>query len=97
MVTKVVPSRAWVVVVPFLVVNRDSHFSGIAVVKTIRAAVVVVAPVVLWVRDVRIVVEAVQILGTLLAPSCSVGRLLGLRCFRLVHDGESTNANRNCK
>jgi len=93
--TKVVPARAWVVVVPLLVVNRNSHFSRIAVVKAIGAAVIVVAPIVLWVSDVRIVVEAVQILGTLLAPSCSVG--LGLCCFRLVHDGESTNANRNCK
>jgi len=95
MVTKVVPARAWVVVVPLLVVNRNSHFGRIAMVKAIGAAVVVVAPIVLWVSDVRIVVEAVQIFGTLLAPSCSVG--LGLRSFRLVHDGESTNANRNCK
>lgn len=98
MVTKVIPPSARVVVVPRLIVNRNSRFSRVAVVEAVSTSSVVVAPVVLRIGDVGIVVEAIPVLRTLLAPICSERwLLLSLCCSGLVHDGESTDANGNDK
>ena len=63
MVSAVVEPTVGIVVVPFAVVDRDSHLGRIAVVQAIGAAVVLVAPEILWVVHVGIVVEAIPVLG----------------------------------
>jgi len=63
MVTAVEVSTIRIVVVPLAVVNRNSHLRGIAVVQAIGAAVVFIAVEILWVVDVRVVVEAIPVLG----------------------------------
>ena len=94
----VIPTSAWVVVVPRLIVNRNSRFSRVAIVEAVSTASVVVAPVILRIGDVGIVIEAVPILRTLLAPGCSERRLLLGLCFSgLVHNGECTDTNRKNK
>ena len=94
----VISTSTWVVVLPRLVVNRNPRFSWIAMVKAVSTASVLVAPVVLRISDIGIVIKAIPVLGTLLAPSRAERRLLlSLCCFGLVHDGESTDANCNDK
>lgn len=61
-VAPVVAAWCWIVVMPSLVVDRDPHLSWIAIVQAVGTAVVLVAPVVLWVRYVRVVIEAVEVL-----------------------------------
>ena len=62
-VTPMVGSSCWVKVVPLAVVHRDSHFGGVTIVHAIRAAVVLIAPVVLGIVHVRIVVEFLVVSG----------------------------------
>ena len=57
-----IAARRWIVVVPLLVVDRDSHLWRIAMVQVVGASVVLVAPVILWVSDVRVVIESVEVL-----------------------------------
>ena len=95
--TKMVPPRCRIVVSPLQVVNRHSHFSRVSMIQTIGAAKVLVAPIVLRVRDVGVVIKPVHVLGVLLAPSCAVGLLLSVGSFRLAGHCERTNANRNGK
>ena len=77
-----VPTWAWVVVVPLLVVNRDPHFWRIAMVQVVRTAVVLVAPIIVWVRDVRVVIKAAQVLGRLTdTPTGSISFFLCLANF----------------
>ena len=78
LVTPVVTTGSRVVVVPLLVVNRNSHFGRVAMVQTVGTPVILVAPVVLWIRDVRVVIKTVHVLRTLLPPIGAVGRLLSL-------------------
>ena len=61
-VAPVIAARRWIVVVPLLVVDRDSHLWRIAMVQVVGASVVLVAPVILWVSDVRVVIESVEVL-----------------------------------
>ena len=60
-VAPVVAVIAGVIVLPLFVVNGDLHFGWITVVHAIAAAIVFVAPKVLWVVDVRIVIEPVVV------------------------------------
>ena len=72
---------------PILVVDRNPHLGRIAIVQTVGTAVVLVAPEILWVVDVRVVVEAIPILrGVGTAPSSAVG-LLGLGLATLATHG----------
>ena len=75
----VVTSWRRVVVVPLLVVNRDAHLWWITMVQVVRAAVVLVAPVVVWVSDVGIVIETAEVLRSLpVTPTCSITSFLCL-------------------
>ncbi len=75
----VVKATIGVVVVPTLVVDRNPHFGRVAVVQAVGTPVVFVTPEILRVVHVRIVVEALPILGRVgLAPRAAVG-LLGRR------------------
>ena len=70
--------RAWcrVIAKPMAVVDRDPHLRRIAIVQAVGAAVVLVPPEVLWVIDVRIVVESLPILSAIGAsPSPAIGLL----------------------
>ena len=98
MVAEVISTSAWVVVVPRLVVNRNSRLSRITVIEAVSATCVVVAPIILRIGNIGIVIESIPVLRTLLAPSRAKRRLLlSLCCFGLAHDGESTDANCNDK
>lgn len=94
-VTPVVPTWRWVVVVPSLVVNRDPHLSWIAMVQAVGTTVVLVTPVVLRVRYVRVVVETVEVLRSLPgSPTGSITfflRLAGFATDQSQRDG--TNGN----
>ena len=73
--------RTWsrVVAEPMAVVNRDPHLGRIAVVQAVGTAVVLFAPVVLWVVHVRVMVEPFPIERVVrVAPSAAVGLLIGL-------------------
>jgi len=84
LVSPVVPARRRIVVLPRFVVDRNSHLRLVPVVKTVGTSVVLVAPVVLWVRHVRIVVEAIVVLGSLaVPPSLSESFTLTLGLSRL--------------
>ena len=70
--------RAWgrVFVAPMAVVNRNPHFGRIAVVQTVGAAVILVTPKVLWVVDVRVVVEPLPVCGVVgIGPRAAVSLL----------------------
>jgi hypothetical protein len=58
MVAPMVPSVGRILIIPVAVVNRDLSFGSIAIVHAIAAAVVLIPVKVLWVVDVRVVVEA---------------------------------------
>lgn len=73
MVSPMVASWRRVIVVPLLVVDRDSHLCWVAMVQTVRTAEVLIAPIVVWVGDVRIVIEAAKVLRSLpVTPTCSI-------------------------
>ena len=59
-----VSSGRRIVVVPCLVVDRDSHLWSVPIVEAVSTSVSLVAPVVLWVGDIRVVIKAVQVLRT---------------------------------
>ena len=61
MVTVMEPAARRVIVVPLLVVDRDPHFGGIAVVHAIAAAVVFLSPEVLRIIHVRVVVKSIPV------------------------------------
>lgn len=58
MVTGVVTALAWVFVVPLAVVHRNLHFGWVAIVHAVATAIVFATVEVLWIEDVRIVVES---------------------------------------
>ena len=58
MVTGVVSALAWILVVPLAVVHRNLHFGWVAIVHAVAAAVVFAAVEVLWIEDIRVVVES---------------------------------------
>ncbi len=57
-VTGVVSALTWVFVVPLAVVHRNLHFGWVAIVHAVATAIVFAAVKVLWIEDVRIVVES---------------------------------------
>ena len=59
-----ITSRRRVEILPRLVVNRDSHLWAVPVVQAVSTSVSLVAPVVLWVRDIRVVIKAIEVLRT---------------------------------
>lgn len=82
-----------VVVMPLLVVNRNSHFRRIPVIHVFAAAVVLGTPEILWVVDIRVVIKAVPILGVVRAgPTVSV-RLLSLGTLGTREQAKAENAN----
>ena len=81
MVAEVVSAWCWVIVVPLLVVNRDSHLGWITVVEAVGTSIVLIAPIVLRVGHVRVMIEPIHVPRALLTPIGTVGglmRLLGL-------------------
>ena len=80
MVARVKAALAWVVVVPLFVVDRDSHLRRIPMVHAIAATVVLLTVEILWVVNIRVVIEAVPVAGSRLAtPGSSVSTLV-CRC-----------------
>ena len=77
MVSGVIAAVAGIEVVPLLVIHRNPHLRRISVIQTVAALEVFLAPEVLWVVDVRVVIEAVPIteIGRS-APASSVGPLV---------------------
>jgi hypothetical protein len=74
----VIRTRRWVVAEPVAIVNRNPHFGGVPVVETVGTAIVLIAPKVLRIVDVRIMVEALPIRRVVrVAPSLAI-RLLGV-------------------
>ncbi len=60
-VSPVISVVAWISVVPLTVVYGDLHLGRVTIVHAVAAAIVLVAPKVLWVIDVRIMVEPVVV------------------------------------
>ena len=70
-------------IVPLLVIDRDSHFRWITVIQAGPRPIVLVTPEVLWVIDIRIVVEPFPVLGTVrTTPDSSIRSIwcLGFGC-----------------
>ena len=92
MVSPVIAPRRRVIVVPVAIVDRNSHLRRIAIIKAVRAAVVAVSPVVVRIRNVRIVIKFVVVDGgILISPAGTIRSLLSICCISLVHDRK-----RNC-
>lgn len=71
---------ARVIVVPLLVVNRNSHFRWIPVIQAIAAAKVLLSPEILGVVDIRIVVKPVPVAEIgLSTPSAAISPLVSRR------------------
>ena len=82
-----VSSGRRIVVVPCLVVDRDSHLWSVPIVEAVSTSVSLVAPVVLWVSDIRVVIKAVQVLRTFTrSPRLAECSLLSLSCIGLADD-----------
>ena len=77
-----------VVIVPMSVVDRDSHLGRIPIVEAISTPIVLVSPEILWVKDVRVVVEPVPIDGGVRVSPCAAICLLGLSFTRRGGDCE---------
>lgn len=72
----VVPLRSGIVIRPLAIVDRNLHLGWIAIIETIGAAVVLVSPEVLWIINVRIVLETIVISLTIRSsPHPTVGLL----------------------
>ena len=84
MMSPVVSTTRWVIVVPGLVVDRHSHLLRVPVVEAIATSVVFVAPKVLWVVDVGIVIKSLPVTNIVLrSPDATVSSLLNLLCLVL--------------
>ena len=82
-----ITSRRRVVVLPRLVVDRNSHFWAVPVVQAVSTSVSLIAPVVLWVRDIRVVVKAIEVLRAFTrSPRLSECSFLSLSCIGLADD-----------
>ena len=87
-VAGVVPAMAWVEVMPLLVVHGNPHFGRITVIQAVTAPKVLLTPEVLWVVNVRIVIEAIPITEIgLTTPSTTIGSLVSRSIFG---DGDVT-------
>ena len=67
-VAGMVSAGTGIVVVPALVINRDSHFRRITVIHVLATLVVFLAPVISWVVDVRVMIKTLPVLVRLLIP-----------------------------
>ena len=56
-----VTSTGRIVIVPVTIVDGHSHFWRIAIIQTVGAAIVLIAPIVLRVRNIRIVIKLVEV------------------------------------
>jgi hypothetical protein len=93
MVTRMVPLRGGVVVRPLAIVDGNLHLSWVAMVQAIAASEVLVAPEILWIVDIRVMLEASIIaLTSSSTPSSTVGRcwLLSLCTFHGSDANQST-------
>ncbi len=76
MVAAVIQPAIGVVIVPSLIVNRDPHLRRIAVIQAVGTSIVLVPVEILWVIYVRVMIEALPILGRIgLAPGAPIGLL----------------------
>ena len=76
MVSVVVAATFWIGIVPLLVIDRDSHFRWITMIQAGSRSIVLVPPEVLWVIDIRIVVESFPVLGTVrTTPDSSISSI----------------------
>lgn len=73
----VVATGAGVFVMPMFVVDRDLHFGRIPVVHAVAATIIIVAAKILWIKNVRIVVEPRTVSISRGWPKRSVGHRLG--------------------
>jgi len=80
-VAAVVATRLRIIVLPLFVVDRDPHLWRITMVHAFAAAVVVVAPEVLWVIDVRIVVKPLHVLVAVVTTPGATERMVGCTGF----------------
>lgn len=77
MMSPVVATIGRIVIVPLTVVDRNLHLRNITVVEAIAAAIVLVAVKVLWIVDVRVMVEpSVVSAARRTTPTAPVGLLL---------------------
>ena len=77
-----------VIIVPVSIVDRYSHLGRIPIVEAISTPIVLVSPEILWVKDVRVVVEPVPIDGGVRVSPCAAICLLGLSFTRRGGDCE---------
>jgi hypothetical protein len=79
MVSGMIPAGTRIVVVPALVVDRDTHFLWIAVIHILATLVVFLTPVISWIVDVRVMVELFPVLVTVSAsPIATVCPFIGV-------------------
>ena len=72
----VVLSGLRVVVLPLAIVDRNTHLGRISIIEAVCTAVVFTAPEILWVVNIRVVVEPLPILGFVgVSPSSPVSSL----------------------
>ena len=72
----VISLRSRVVVFPLAVVDGDLHLRWVTMIEAISAAIVLVTPKVLWIVDVRIVLETIVIsLTSSSSPHAAIGLL----------------------
>ena len=61
-----------------VVSHRDAHLWWVAIVQAVAAAIVLAAPEVLWVIDIRVVIEPIPIMAVVgVGPLIPVGLLAG--------------------
>ena len=65
MVTEVITAGIRIEIVPHVVVHRHSHFRWIPMVQILITPVVLASTEILWIVHVRIMVEAIPIIGTI--------------------------------
>lgn len=77
---------SWVVIVPLAVVDRNLHFRWIAIIHAVRTSIIFATVIVLWVVNVGVVHEAIEIARCAIsAPS----RTVRLRLLRAGHGNHS--------
>lgn len=74
----VIATITWVVVVPLLVVHRNTHLWRVPVVKAVATSVVFLSPEVLRIVDIRVVIEPIPVAEiSLSTPAATVRPLVG--------------------
>lgn len=90
----VISLRSWIIVFPLAVVDGDLHLRRVPMIEAIGAAIVLVTPKVLWIVNIRIVLETIVIsLTSSSSPHAAVG-LLWLLCVRAFRCDESDDGTR---